>query len=163
MPGVSKRWRRSALAWSLAPLLAACPAKTRETPAGAEPDGGRTTAILGLASGDVRVKRADSDEWVPAAGGMPLQAEDKVRTLSRSSATVTFESGSTLSISENSLLTIAGPASSGVRLEQGAVDVDWPQQPGSGRARAADGGAPGDFVVETRSARARVSREIVFQ
>jgi len=163
VPGVSKWWRRAALACALAPHLAACPAGTREAPAGAAPGAGPPVAVLGAATGDVRVKRADSDEWVPASGGMPLQAEDKIRTLARSSATVTFESGSNLSISENSLLTIAGPASSGVRLEQGAVDVDWPRQPGAGRARGADGGTPGDFVVETRAARARVSREIVFQ
>jgi hypothetical protein len=163
VPGVSKWWRRAALAWALAPLLAACPAGTREAPAGAAPDAGPPVAVLGAATGDVRVKRADSDEWTPASGGMPLQAEDKIRTLAQSSATVTFESGSTLAISENSLLTIAGPASSGVRLEQGAVDVDWPRQPGAGRAPDADGGTQGDFVVETRAARARVSREIVFQ
>lgn len=163
MPGVSKWWRRAALAWALASLLAACPAATREAPAAAAPGAGPAVAVLGPASGDVRMKRADSDEWTAAASGMPLQAEDKIRTLAQSSATVTFESGSTLTISENSLLTIAGPAASGVRLERGAVDVDWPQQPGAGRALAADGGPPVDFVVETRSARARVSREIVFQ
>lgn len=130
---------------------------------GASTDAGRAAAVLGPVSGDVSVKRADSDEWTAAADGMPLQAEDRIRTLARSAAAVTFEGGSTLSISENSLLIVAGPASSGVRLEQGAVDVDWPRQPGPGRASAADGGTPGDFVVETRSARARVSREIVFQ
>jgi len=163
VPGVSKWWRGAALVWALALLLAACPAGTREAPAAAVPGAAPAVAVLGPVSGDVSLKRADSDEWTAAASGLPLRAEDKLRTLAQSSATVTFESGSTLSISENSLLTIAGPASSGVRLEQGAVDVDWPRQPGAGRAHAADGGAPGDFVVETRAARARVSREIVFQ
>jgi ferric-dicitrate binding protein FerR (iron transport regulator) len=107
-------------------------------------------------SGDVRLKRPDSAEWVPAAAGTPLGPGDRIRTVAGASAEVVLEGGSTLAVSENSLLSLGGEAA-GVRLEQGAVDVDW-----SPAARP-DGGAPPDLVVETGAARARVSREIVFQ
>ncbi len=114
------------------------------------------SATLGPVSGDVRLKRPDSAEWIQAAAGTPLGPGDRIRTVAGASAQVVLEGGSTLAVSENSLLSIGGETS-GVRLEQGAVDVDW-----SPAARP-DGGAPAELVVETRAARTRVSREIVFQ
>jgi hypothetical protein len=141
--------RRLALLAALA--AAACsapPPPARPAPA--------STAALGPVRGDVRLKRPDSAEWVPAAAGTPLGPGDRIRTVAGASAEVVLGGGSTLAVSENSLLTLGGEAA-GVRLEQGAVDVDW-----SPAARP-DGGAPADLVVETGAARTRVSREIVFQ
>lgn len=114
------------------------------------------TAAMGPVRGDVRLKRPDSAEWVAATPGMPLGPGDRIRTVEGASAEVMLEGGSTLAVSENSLLSLGGEAA-GVRLEQGAVDVDW--SPGA----RPDGGAPADLVVETGAARTRVSREIVFQ
>jgi ferric-dicitrate binding protein FerR (iron transport regulator) len=135
----------------LAALAGACTAP----PAPAPPAPART-ATLGPVRGDVRLKRPDSAEWIPAAAGTPLGPGDRIRTVAGASAQVVLEGGSTLAVSENSLLSLAGETS-GVRLERGAVDVDW-----SPAARP-DGGAPADLVVETGAARTRVSREIVFQ
>jgi hypothetical protein len=155
--------RAGAVASALASFFAAgCSQGSRESPRPQPQRAESRVAVLSALSGDVRVKRADADEWVAAASGMALRAEDRMRTLARASATVTFESGSTLEVAESSLVTIAGPAASGVRLEKGAVDVDWPQAPRAGAGRP-DGAAPAEFVVETRTARARVSREVVFQ
>ena len=134
----------------LAALVAACTAPPAPTAAPAR------AATLGAVSGDVRLKRPDSAEWVRAAPGTPLGPGDRIRTVAGASAEVVLEGGSTLAVSENSLLSLGGEAA-GVRLEQGAVDVDWSP---AGRP---DGGAPADLVVETGAARARVSREIVFQ
>jgi hypothetical protein len=137
-------------------LLAALAAAACSAPPPLAAPAPASTAALGPVRGDVRLKRPDSAEWVPAAAGTPLGPGDRIRTVAGASAEVVLEGGSTLAVSENSLLTLGGEAA-GVRLEQGAVDVNW-----SPAARP-DGGAPADFVVETEAARTRVSREIVFQ
>ncbi|HEU4384043.1 MAG TPA: FecR domain-containing protein [Anaeromyxobacteraceae bacterium] len=137
-------------AFLAAALATACSAPPPPRPAPAR------TATLGPVRGDVRVKRPDSAEWLPAAAGTPLGPGDRIRTVAGASAQVVLEGGSTLAVSENSLLSLGGEAA-GVRLEQGAVDVDWSPAP------RPDGGAPADVVVETGAARTRVSREIVFQ
>jgi ferric-dicitrate binding protein FerR (iron transport regulator) len=87
---------------------------------------------------------------------MPLGPGDRIRTVAGASAEVVLEGGSTLAVSENSLLTLGGETA-GVLLERGAVDVAWSP------AAAPDGGAPPGLVVETGAARTRVSREIMFQ
>lgn len=156
----ARTWHR--LASTLVPFLAAactCGAPEKSAPERVE----APVAVFARATGDVRVKHADSEEWLAAREGMALRAEDRIRTVQGASATIAFPSGSTLEVAESSLVTIAGVASSGVRLEKGAVDVDWPRGaagPGGGQAGS---GPPGEFVVETRAARARVSREVVFQ
>ncbi|HYQ80554.1 MAG TPA: FecR domain-containing protein [Anaeromyxobacteraceae bacterium] len=144
-----RRGRSRRLAFLAA--LAGCTAPP--TPAPAAP---ARTAVMGQVSGDVRLKRPDSAEWVTASAGMPLGPGDRIRTVAGASAEVVLEGGSTLAVSENSLLSLGGETA-GVRLERGAVDVDWSPVP------RADGGAPADLVVETGAARTRVSREIVFQ
>lgn len=141
--------RRLALLAALAAPACSAPPQ----PAAAAP---ARTASLGAVHGDVRLKRADSPEWTAAAPGMPLGPGDRIRTVAGASAEVVLEGGSTLAVSENSLLTLGGEQA-GVRLEQGAVDVDWSPSAGP------DGGAPAGVVVETGAARTRVSREIVFQ
>ncbi len=155
------RWSARA---AVAPLLAAACTFGGAPAAGgaAAADGGVRVAELSAVRGDVRLRRPESVEWAAARRGEALRPGDQILTPAGASATVAFDSGSTLAVAPGSLVRIAG-AATGVRLEEGAVDVDWR---GGARAGAgpADGGAPpGDFVVETRSARARVSREIVFQ
>ena len=111
---------RAATAALLAALAApACSAPPQ--PAAAAPV---RTASLGTVHGDVRLKRADSPDWIAAAPGAPLGPGDRIRTVAGASAEVVLEGGSTLAVSENSLLTLGGEQA-GVRLEQGAVDVDW--------------------------------------
>ena len=138
----------------LGPVVLVVSACSRPPPLPAAPE---RVAVLGSMRGDVKLKRSDSADWTPATAGASLRPGDRIRTVADSSAEVVLEGGSTLQVSENSLLTLAGPATGAVRLEQGAVDVDWSP------AVRPDGGAPADLVVETRAARTRVSREIVFQ
>lgn len=140
----------------LAPLALLVALWACSQPAAPPPPAPARTAALGAVSGDVRLRRPDSAEWAPAAAGTPLGPGDRIRTVAGASAQVVLEDGSTLAVSENSLVSLGGEAA-GVRLEQGAVDVDW-----SPAARP-DGGPPADLVVETGAARTRVSREIVFQ
>lgn len=137
-------------------VLAALAATACSAPPPPAPPAPARTATLGAVRGDVRVKRPDSSEWVSAAAGTPLGPGDRIRTIAGASAEVVLQGGSTLAVSENSLLTLGGEAA-GVRLERGAVDVDWSP------AAQPDGGAPAGLVVETGAARTRVSREIVFQ
>jgi ferric-dicitrate binding protein FerR (iron transport regulator) len=137
-------------------LAASLGAAACSAPTPAAPPVPARTAALGAVRGDVRLKRPDSADWTAAAPGMPLGPGDRIRTVAGASAEVVLEGGSTLAVSENSLLTLGGETA-GVRLERGAVDVDWSP------AAPPDGGATPGLVVETGAARTRVSREIVFQ
>lgn len=56
--------------------------------------------------GTVRVKRVNSNTWVPADYSLPLEKGDVVQTMSEGIAKVAFADGSTYSIQPDSLITI---------------------------------------------------------
>jgi hypothetical protein len=111
--------------------------------------------VLGALGGNAVVKRADGSDWVPGAEKMELHPGDKLRTHRGAYATLVFDSGATLTIAEDSLIAMPTGTMAAVKLEKGNVDVDVARRGG------ADGGP--DFVVETRYAKAKAVREIVFQ
>ena len=81
---------------ALSALGVACPADEKPVePAHvpAVPPPVRRAQLKGL-HGDVKVKRAAGDEWLPAQEGMPLFQNDKVRTVAGAGAQVVFVQGS---------------------------------------------------------------------
>ncbi len=113
-------------------------------------------ATLQQLTGDVKVKRRDGEEWVRATEQMELTQDDKVRTLGGATATIEFDEGSTIALSEDSLVLISDLSGekaqrAGVLLLEGRLDAEVD------RTRSAD------FTVRTPAAAARATREIVFQ
>jgi hypothetical protein len=115
--------------------------------------------VIGAIGGDARVKRVDSDEWVPAVERMELGPEDKIRTHPQAFATLVFEGGSSITIDEDSLVAMPVSHREGVKLVQGGADVEVVRKAPSTSAASTSG----DFVVETPNAVAKVPREIAFQ
>jgi hypothetical protein len=81
--------------------------------------------------GTVRVKKANSNTWVRADYGLPLEKGDVVQTMSEGIAKVAFVDGSTYSIQQDSLITIEEITSNalqqgqyGVRLETGTFQLN---------------------------------------
>jgi hypothetical protein len=105
-------------------------------------------ARLRKRSGDVKVKRAAGDDWLPAAADLPLYENDKLRTTAGASAEIGFVNGSVARIGEDALLSIAETR---LTVLQGRVAAEL-DQPGRQ-----------SLTVATPSATVRAGREIVFQ
>ncbi len=108
-------------------------------------------------TGDVKVKRGAGDDWVPATAGFELHENDKVRTAAGASAQIDFAFGSSASIGEDALLSIAetqprpGQERTDLTILKGkvAAELDDPTKQ--------------SLTVSTPSATVRAGREIVFQ
>jgi hypothetical protein len=113
--------------------------------------------MLRKLAGQVMVKRAAGDDWIPAARALELHANDKVRTSTGASASIEFPNGSTVAIGEDALLAIAegrprvGLEAADLTVFKGRVDAEL--------ANA----ALHSLTVVTPSATVRAGREIVFQ
>jgi uncharacterized repeat protein (TIGR01451 family) len=77
-------------------------------------------------NGDVFVKRARTNDWIPATIGMTLEPEDAIRTGSNSEASVTFFEGSTIDLSGATEL---GVTSLGI-ADAGSTSIGLKQQIG---------------------------------
>lgn len=113
-------------------------------------------ALLVRVSGDVKIKRGDSDEWVPAAAGIELARNDKVRTMQGASALIRFDEGTELAVDEESLVSVSdlpadAPHKGGVTVLRGKVDAEVDRRKSQ------------SFTVRTPAGVARSSQEIVFQ
>lgn len=144
-----------AVALSLAGLL--CCTQDRGGPAAPLTPTPTPRALLHHPHGQVMVKRAAGDDWVPAKDAMPLYEDDKVRTTSGASATIQFASGSSVALAEDALLGISethprpGQDRTDVTLLQGHLDATL-ERP-----------AQQALSVTTPAATVRAGREIVFQ
>ena len=98
------------LVLALSTLGGGCPAEDKPPPplqhAPAAPVPVRRAQLKGL-HGDVKVKRAAGDDWLPAQEDMPLFENDKVRTVAGAGAQVVFTQGSMVSLGEDALISIA--------------------------------------------------------
>jgi hypothetical protein len=107
--------------------------------------------------GDVKVKRAAGDDWIAAADQMELQENDKVRTAQGAAAQVRFTNGSSVSLGEDALISIAesrpkpGKDLADVTVLKGRVDAEL------------DEAARQSLSVATPAAMVRAGRELVFQ
>lgn len=114
-------------------------------------------AHLKLISGRVSLKRASGEGWINASGGLPLFENDKVRTASGAKATIDFSNGSTVSLGEDALVSIAetrprpGLDRSDLTVLRGTVDAQLDESAGQ------------SLTVSTPAATVRAGREIVFQ
>jgi hypothetical protein len=109
-------------------------------------------------SGEVTVKRAAGDEWLPAAEGMALFPNDKVATAARARAQLQFAgSGGTLTLQENALVSLTeartrpGRPPPDVTVLQGRVDAELAHPDKQ------------TLSVDTPSVTVRAGREVVFQ
>lgn len=136
-----------------------CPADEKpmasvQTPAVPPPV--RRAQLKGL-QGDVKVKRAAGDEWLPAQEGMPLFENDKVRTVAGAGAQIVFANGSMVNLGEDALIGIAetrprpGKERTDLTVLRGRVDAEM-EDP-----------ARQSLSVTTQAATVRAGREIVFQ
>lgn len=93
--------------------------------------------------GTVRVKKANSNTWVRADYGLPLEKGDVVQTMSEGIAKVAFVDGSTYSIQQDSLVTIEENTTNGasqqaqvaVRLETGTFQLNTGDVPSTQQVR----------------------------
>ena len=113
-------------------------------------------AVLEKFSGDIKIKRSDSDEWLAATAGATLSREDKIRSSKGASATVRFDEGTELAIDEDTLVSISdlpagAPGKGAVTVLRGKVDAEVDRTHST------------EFSVKTPAAVARASKEIVFQ
>lgn len=71
--------------------------------------------ILSISEGEVLVKRAGTNDWIPATVGMTLQPGDAIKSGGSSRAEVTFFEGSTVELDESTVLSMSdlGVSSSG--------------------------------------------------
>ena len=143
----------------LGPLSVGCPADEKPVApvhAPAAPPPVRRAQLKGL-QGDVKVKRAAGDEWLPAQEGMPLFENDKVRTVAGAGAQIVFANGSIVNLGDDALIGIAetrprpGQERTDLTVLRGRVDAEM-EDP----ARQA-------LTVTTPAATVRAGREIVFQ
>ena len=149
------------LALLLAALTAGCPSGAPETrspaPSVAPDVPPSPRARLKQVSGDVMVKRAAGDDWLPAAASLELHENDKVRTAAGASAQIDFANGSVATIGEDALLSIAethprpGQERTDLTVLKGRVAAEL------------DDPARQSLTVSTPSATVRAGREIVFQ
>ena len=148
---------------SLALALAAL-SGCRETPVSGPPSPAQqppppaARAHLAGLSGEVTVKRAAGDEWLPATEGMALFPNDKVATAARARAQLLFGgNGGTLTLQENALVALtearAGPGRPppDVTVLQGRVDAELAHPDKQ------------TLSVDTPSVTVRAGREVVFQ
>ena len=148
---------------SLAALSGACPAKENEKPDPAPPVHApvvpapvRRAQLQGL-QGDVKVKRAAGDEWLPAQENMPLFENDKVRTVTGAGARIVFTQGSQVNLGEDALISIAetrprpGQERTDLTVLRGRVDAELKDP------------TTQSLSLTTPAATVRAGREIVFQ
>ncbi len=107
--------------------------------------------------GDVKLKRATGDEWLPAREGLSLFENDKVRTAAGASARVLFPNGSLVNLGEDALIGIAethsrpGQERTDLTVLKGQVDA------------ALETPSTQSLSVSTPAATVRAGREIVFR
>lgn len=107
--------------------------------------------------GTVMVKRWYGDDWVPAAEGMELYENDKVRTAASAQARIELASGGSVQLAEDALIAIAesqprpGLDRSDVTVLRGRIDAELHDAKKQ------------SLSVTTPSATIRAGREIVFQ
>ena len=108
-------------------------------------------------TGDVKVKRAAGDDWLPATASLELRENDKVRTAAGASAQIDFANGSVANIGEDALLSIAE-----TQPRPGQERTDLTLLKGRVAAQLEDPGKQ-SLTVSTPSATVRAGREIIFQ
>lgn len=74
--------------------------------------------------GTVRVKKVNSNTWVKADYGLPLEQGDVVQTMSEGIAKIAFADGSTYNIQQDSLITIEENTTNAAQQQQIAVRVN---------------------------------------
>jgi hypothetical protein len=118
-------------------------------------------AKIAFIQGTVRIKRAHSNDWVPAVKNQKLSSNDKLHTLKNSFATIELENGAILKIGPNTLVAVSDLKRDKRRklgqytimLEKGKVEADLDSE------KAASG-----LTIKTPSAEANfVPREVSFQ
>jgi hypothetical protein len=143
----------------LSALGVACPADEKPVApvhVPAVPPPVRRAQLKGL-QGDVKVKRAAGDEWLPAQEGMALFENDKVRTVAGAGAQVIFVQGSVVNLGADALIGIAetrprpGEDRTDLTVLRGRVDAEL-EDP-----------SRQSLSVTTPAATVRAGREIVFQ
>jgi hypothetical protein len=152
------------VALALSTLGGGCPAAEPPVPppapsasaVPAAPVAVRRAQLQGL-QGDVKVKRAAGDEWLPAQEGMALFENDKVRTVAGAGAQIVFTQGSVVSLGEDALISIAE-----TRPRAGQQRTDLTVLKGRVDAELADP-THQSLSVTTPAATVRAGREIVFQ
>jgi len=92
--------------------------------------------------GTVRVKKANSNTWIAADYGLPLERGDVVQTMAEGIAKVAFGDGSTYSIQPDSLITIeenttnaAQQTQVSVRIETGTLELNTGDVPSTQQVR----------------------------
>jgi hypothetical protein len=156
---VNSRWSYMVFVLALTALSVGCPADEKPAApvhAPAVPPPVRRAQLKGL-QGDVKVKRAAGDEWLPAQEGMPLFENDKVRTVAGAGAQIVFANGGVVNLGEDALIGIAetrpkpGQERTDLTVLRGRVDAEL-EDP-----------ARQSLSVTTPAATVRAGREIVFQ
>lgn len=147
--------------WAICALSAACTEKPSAPPADEAPRAVHVEpaarAVVGKLLGEVSVKRAAGDDWIPAVEAMKLYDNDKLRTARGAQAEVRFSTGSRLTVSEDTLVGIAesqpmpGSDPSDITVLKGRID-----------AQLTDAEKQ-SLVVSTPAATVRAGREIVFK
>ncbi len=153
------RWSYMVFVLALGALSVGCPADEKPPPPGhvpAMPPPVRRAQLKGL-QGDVKVKRAAGDEWLPAQEGMALFENDKVRTVAGAGAQIVFANGSVVNLGEDALIGIAE-----TRPRPGQERTDLTVLRGRVNAELEDP-AKQSLSVTTPAATVRAGREIVFQ
>lgn len=158
-PPVNSRWYSMMFVLALSAFGVACPADEKPVePAHlpAVPPPAPRAQLKGL-QGDVKVKRAAGDEWLPAQEGMALFENDKVRTVAGAGAQVVFVQGSVVNLGEDALIGIAetrprpGQERTDLTVLRGRVDAELKDPTRQ------------SLSVTTPAATVRAGREIVFQ
>jgi len=118
---------------------------------------GEPKARLEQLAGDVKLKRAAGDDWTAPTEGGALYENDKLRTAKGASARLRFTNGSSLTLAENALISIAE-----TKARPGVDRTDVTVLKGQVAAELQDS-AHQPLSVATPSATVRAGREIVFQ
>lgn len=156
---MNNRWYSMMFVLALSALGVACPAGEKPVApvhVPAVPPPVRRAQLKGL-HGDVKVKRAAGDEWLPAREGMALFENDKVRTVAGAGVQVVFVQGSVVNLGEDALIGIAetrprpGQARTDLTVLRGRVDAEL------------EDASRQSLSVTTPSATVRAGRDIVIQ
>ena len=125
-PPVNSRWYSMTFVLVLSALGVACPADEKPVApvhVPAVPPPVRRAQLKGL-QGDVKVKRAAGDEWLPAQEGMALFENDKVRTVAAGVVTESdWREGSSNSASTRPRKTVRSVRSSPGRGRVSAMPI----------------------------------------
>lgn len=116
--------RASLLAVAAAAIVVAC--RRSEAPPPARPASLRATLVA--VHGEVRLKRAAANEFVPAPPGTALSVDDSLQTGAGGHATLLFDDGTTAVLTPRSLVSIEPAATAGglgaLQIRRGRVDLD---------------------------------------